>query len=53
MAVFSDLATLGAIVVVLLLLGWGAATAGADSRPGFGEDESRFPNHHNSVGGSL
>lgn len=53
MAALFDLLVLGAIVAVLLLLGSGAASAGADSRPGLGEDDQRFPEHHNSIGGSF
>jgi hypothetical protein len=52
MALFFDLAVLGAIVAVLLLLGWGAVNAGTDTRPGFGEADERFPEHHN-FGGSF
>jgi hypothetical protein len=50
MAAMFDLAALGAIVVVLLLVGWGAATAGAETRPGFSGETDRFPEHHNSWG---
>lgn len=53
MAALFDLSVLGAIVAVLLLLGSGAVSGGADSRPGFGEDNQQFPEHHNSVGGSF
>ena len=45
-----DLAALGAIVVVLLLIGWGAISAGAETRPGFNGETDRFPEHHNSWG---
>ncbi len=40
------------VVVILVLLGIGAALKGVDSRPGLG-DEHRFPEHHNSIGGSF
>jgi len=40
------------VVVVLALLGIGAALKGVDSRPELG-DQRRFPEHHNSVGGSF
>jgi hypothetical protein len=44
-----DLSVLAAVVAIFLLLGIGAVNAGADSRPGFGDDES----HHNSAGGDF
>jgi hypothetical protein len=50
MALMFDLAALGAIVVVLLLIGWGAVTAGVETRPGFNGETDRFPEHHNSWG---
>jgi len=40
-------------VILFLLLGIGAVSAGADTRPGFGEDDNSFPEHHNSIGGSF
>ena len=46
------IAMLTAVVVILVLLGIGAALKGVDSRPGLG-DQHRFPEHHNSVGGSF
>jgi len=52
MALLFDLTVLGAIVAVLLLLGWGAVNAGTDTRPGFDEADERFPEHH-KVGGSF
>ena len=50
MAAMFDPAVLGAIVVVVLLIGWGAITAGVESRPGFNGETDRFPEHHNSWG---
>ena len=41
-----------AVVVLLALLGIGAALKGVDSRPELG-DQHRFPEHHNSIGGSF
>ena len=53
MAALFDLAVLATVVVIFLLLGIGAVSAGADTRPGFGEDDNSFPEHHNSIGGSF
>jgi hypothetical protein len=50
MALFFALAVLGVVVLGLLLLGWGAARIGVDSRPEFGDDERRFPEHHDFRG---
>ena len=46
MTLFFDLLILGGIVVVLLVLGAAAITSGADTRPGFAEDDVHFPEHH-------
>jgi hypothetical protein len=40
MTALFGLAVLVGIVVLLLLLDWGALTWGAESRPGFGGDDS-------------
>ena len=53
MAALFDLSILAGTVAALLLLGLGAITVGSDSRPGFGEDEPRFPEHHNITGGTF
>ena len=53
MPVLFDLMILAGAVAMLLLLGIGAVSSGADSRPGFGEDETRFPEHHNIAGGTF
>ncbi|HLY14772.1 MAG TPA: hypothetical protein VKR24_10510 [Candidatus Limnocylindrales bacterium] len=53
MTVVVDLLLLGAIVAIFLVLAVAAQAAGTDSRPGFGEDDDRFLEHHNSVGGSF
>ena len=52
MALFFALAVFGAIVVILVVLGVGAAVMGVDSRPGLG-DENQFPEHHSFMGGSF
>lgn len=52
-AALFDLAVLATVVVIFLLLGIGAVSAGADTRPGFGEDDNSFPEHHNIIGGSF
>jgi hypothetical protein len=44
-----DLSLLAGIVLLLVLLGIGATTAGADSRPGYVDDRG----HHNSIGGNF
>jgi hypothetical protein len=49
MVALFDLSVLAAVVAIFLLLGIGAANAGADSRPGFGDDQS----HHNSARGDF
>ena len=52
MPVLFAIAVFAAVVAILALLGIGAALKGVDSRPGLG-DEQRFPEHHNSIGGSF
>jgi len=53
MVVLFDLSVLAAVIAIFLLLAVGATSAGTDTRPGFGEDDYHFPEHHNSVGGSF
>jgi len=53
MAALFDLSVLAGIVAALLALGAGAVSRGSDSRPGFGADAKRFPDHHNIAGGTF
>jgi len=53
MAALFDFSVLAGAVALLLLLGVGAVSGGADTRPGFGDDENRFPDHHNIIGGTY
>jgi hypothetical protein len=53
MDVLFDLSVLAGVIAIFLLLAVWASAAGTDSRPGFGQDDPRFPEHHNSIGGSF
>ncbi len=53
MAALFDLLVLAGVISILLLLGVGAITSGTDTRPGFGDEEPRLPEHHDFAGGQF